>query len=77
MEVSKILYCEIDNLFSFFQTPIKGPTKPYDTINYDPGMINDYGGYPPDRNWRGPSGGGGGGRGGRGGGGGHGGGPGG
>jgi len=48
------------------ETPIKGPTKPYDTINYDPNLINDYGGFPPDRSWRGPTGG----RGGRGGGGG-------
>lgn len=36
-----------------FQIPLKGANKPYDTINYDPGFVQDYGGYPPDRNWRG------------------------
>uniref|UniRef100_A0A914V6I3 K Homology domain-containing protein n=1 Tax=Plectus sambesii TaxID=2011161 RepID=A0A914V6I3_9BILA len=41
--------------------PLKGANKPYDTINYDPGFVQDYGGYPPDRNWRGGGGGGGGG----------------
>ncbi len=34
--------------------PIKGNSKPYDTINYDPTFIYDYGGFPPDKSWRGP-----------------------
>ncbi|VDP13973.1 unnamed protein product [Soboliphyme baturini] len=35
-------------------TPTKGSCKPYDTINYDPTCVYEYGGYPPDRNFRGP-----------------------
>uniref|UniRef100_A0A915HNM3 K Homology domain-containing protein n=1 Tax=Romanomermis culicivorax TaxID=13658 RepID=A0A915HNM3_ROMCU len=38
----------------YVETPIKGPAIQYDTNNYDGNNLQGYGGYPPDRNWRGP-----------------------
>lgn len=36
------------------ESPIKGPDQPYDSSNYDPNMVDSYGGYQMDGTWRGP-----------------------
>ena len=51
-EVPRIIDCigQIRDLIA--DLPTKGSEKHYDTINYDPSIIGDYGGYNPDRNWK-------------------------
>ncbi|KHN72692.1 Heterogeneous nuclear ribonucleoprotein K [Toxocara canis] len=35
------------------EIPIKGPSRPYESMFYDPSFAHEYGGFPPDRNYRG------------------------
>uniref|UniRef100_A0A1I8EE43 K Homology domain-containing protein n=1 Tax=Wuchereria bancrofti TaxID=6293 RepID=A0A1I8EE43_WUCBA len=50
-EVEKIIDCINIIIDVLKEIPIKGPTRPYDPMYYDPDIINDYGGYVPDRNF--------------------------
>ncbi|VDN90319.1 unnamed protein product [Brugia pahangi] len=50
----KILACVNHIMNMLKEIPIKGVTKPYESMFYDPSYSSEYGGYPPDRNYRGP-----------------------
>ncbi|KAL3990299.1 KH domain family protein [Acanthocheilonema viteae] len=50
-EVEKIIDCINIIIDVLKEIPIKGPVRPYDPMYYDPDIINDYGGYVPDRNF--------------------------
>ncbi|VDK67273.1 unnamed protein product [Onchocerca ochengi] len=50
----KIIACVNHIMNMLKEIPIKGVTKPYESMFYDPSYSNEYGGYPPDRNYRGP-----------------------
>ncbi|VDO27083.1 unnamed protein product [Onchocerca flexuosa] len=50
-EVEKIIDCISIIIDVLKEIPIKGPVRPYDPMYYDPDIINDYGGYVPDRNF--------------------------
>ncbi|VDN21266.1 unnamed protein product [Gongylonema pulchrum] len=50
----KVIECLNHIIEILKEIPIKGPTKPYESMFYDPSYSADYGGYPPDRNYRGP-----------------------
>ncbi|MCP9263172.1 hypothetical protein DINM_006171 [Dirofilaria immitis] len=50
----KIIACVNHIMNMLKEIPIKGITKPYESMFYDPSYSAEYGGYPPDRNYRGP-----------------------
>uniref|UniRef100_A0A915PC50 K Homology domain-containing protein n=1 Tax=Setaria digitata TaxID=48799 RepID=A0A915PC50_9BILA len=50
----KIIACVNHIMNMLKEIPIKGVTKPYESMFYDPSYSAEYGGYPPDRNYRGP-----------------------
>ncbi|MFH4973411.1 hypothetical protein AB6A40_000120 [Gnathostoma spinigerum] len=51
----KVLGCVERIINMLKENQIKGVSKPYETIFYDPSFSQEYGGYPIDRNYRGPS----------------------
>uniref|UniRef100_A0AAF5Q6E5 K Homology domain-containing protein n=1 Tax=Wuchereria bancrofti TaxID=6293 RepID=A0AAF5Q6E5_WUCBA len=50
----KILACVNHIMNMLKEIPVKGVTKPYESMFYDPSYSSEYGGYPPDCNYRGP-----------------------
>ncbi|VDN03571.1 unnamed protein product [Thelazia callipaeda] len=50
-EVQKVIDCINIIIDVLKEIPIKGPVRPYDPMYYDPDIVNDYGGYVPDRNF--------------------------
>ncbi|VDK42860.1 unnamed protein product [Anisakis simplex] len=49
----KIIACVILIINMLKEIPIKGPSRPYESMFYDPTYTHEYGGYVPDRNYRG------------------------
>uniref|UniRef100_A0A915C9R4 K Homology domain-containing protein n=2 Tax=Parascaris univalens TaxID=6257 RepID=A0A915C9R4_PARUN len=49
----KIIACVILIINMLKEIPIKGPSRPYESMFYDPNFVHEYGGFPPDRNYRG------------------------